>query len=146
MKLYLKVTDYSREIYDVLNQDLILFANEDEELNLFFLDEFEDNRNINGAIVYFIVKEKPSDSDANAKLNLSYDDSTAPNPGAGEGMITLYKEKTASLLGNYCFQILIQFPTRPMKVACEGIVTFKRRIITSPSGSESGPAPYDQNI
>ena len=143
MKLYLEVTDYERSVYSTLNQDLIFFANEDEEINVYYLDEWQDNRNINGAITYFIVKELPSDDDSDALLKLSFDDSTAPNPGAGEAMITLYSEMTENLLGNYIYQILIQFPNRPMKVACEGILTMKRRILTSPSGSEPGPVPYD---
>ena len=142
MKLYLTCTDYDRQIYDILNQDLILFAGCDEIMDLFFLDAWEDNLNINGATVYFIVKCEPSNTDANAKINKSYASSTFPNPGAGEAAITLLADWTKNLLGNYIYQILIKFQNDiPMKVAAEGIVTFKKRILTTPSGSTPYPYP-----
>lgn len=147
MKLYFKVTDFDRE-FNNPNQDLIFFANEDEILDLFFLDEWEDNLNISGSTVYFIVKEKPSDTDSSAKLNKSYDSTTFPNPSAGEGAITLLSDWTKNLLGSYIYQILIKFQGDiPIKVAGEGIVTFKHRILTAPSGSTPYPhAPYGIDI
>jgi hypothetical protein len=135
MKLYLEVTDFDRSLYSV-NQDLNFFAGEDEILDLFFLDEYEDNLNIVGATIYFIVKDKPSDTDANAKLNKSYASSTFPNPGAGEGAITLLADWTKDFLGNYVYQILIKFQGDiPIKVAAEGTITFKRKILIAPSSS-----------
>lgn len=147
MKLYLKVTDFDREFINP-NQDLIFFANEDEILDLFFLDEWEDNLNIIGATVYFIVKEKPSDADSSAKLNKSYASTTFPNPQAGEGAITLLADWTKNLLGTYIYQILLKFQGDiPIKVAAEGMVNFKRRILTTPSGSTPYPnTPYGVDI
>ena len=147
MKLYLKVTDFDREFINP-NQDLIFFANEDEILDLFFLDEWEDNLNINGATVYFIVKEKPTDTDVHAKLNKSYASTTFPNPPAGEGAITILADWTKNLLGNYIYQILIKFQGDiPIKIAAEGTITFKRRVLTSPSGTTPYPdVPYGVDI
>lgn len=141
MKLYLKVTDFAREFINP-NYDLIFYAGEDEIEDLFFLDAWEDSLNITGATIYFIVKNKPSDLNSAALINKSYASSTFPNPQSGEGAITLLADWTKNLLGTYIYQLLIEFSGGiPIKIASEGMITFKRRIWSSPSGSTPYPLP-----
>jgi hypothetical protein len=139
MKLYITVTDFSENEVNP-NQDLELVAGTDNILDLFILDEFEAGMVISGATIYFIVKRNSSDLDANAVINKSYPSSTFPNATNGEAAITILKEWTTTLIGNYVYQILIQFSGRPLKLALEGTVCFQNNILTHPSGT----TPYDE--
>ena len=144
MNLYLKVTDYS-DVPVNSNIDLTLHANCDEIIDIFFIDEDDGAVDISDATVYFVVKNKPTDTDANAVLNLSYASSTFPSEAGGEASITLLDSTTAALLGNYIYQILIKFTGgTPIKVAAEGTICFQRDILTTPggTGATAGPAPY----
>lgn len=140
MILYLKCTDYASEEINI-NKDLVLQANNDNILDLFILDDVEDGVLLTGAMLYFIVKENPGDSDSGALISKSYDDTTFPNAIAGEAAITILKEWTENLVGNFIYQIAIEFPNKPMKTIAEGIITFKKDILLDPAQSDPYPLP-----
>ena len=145
MKIYLKVTDFDREEINPY-LDINLSAETDNIIDVFFLDEWEDGLNIEGAVVQFVVKEKSTDLDSDALINLHFDDSTFPNCLSGEAAITLLKENVTGLLGNYLYQILIKFNDDvPLKVAAEGNICFKGNLWGGSTGA-TGSAPYTSDI
>lgn len=144
MRLYLKLTDYSDVDFNK-NFDLTLRAGNDEIIDIFFIDEDEGAVDITDGTLYFVVKNKPTDTDANAVLNLTYASTTFPYPASGEACITLLDTTTSALLGNYIYQILFKISGgTPIKVVAEGTICFQRDILTSPggTGATAGPAPY----
>jgi len=125
MELYLTVTDSSIHSVD-LNRDIVLKSNNDQIINAYFIDEDGVGLVIDGATVYFTIKNNPTETDAAAVLKKTYTSDTFPNASSGEVAITLTKADTASLRGSYLYSIDIKFSDNTIKTASEGVVTFKR--------------------
>ena len=147
MKLYLCASDFRVTPIDY-NKDLILRSNNDQIIDLFIGDEDNAPMVLSGCIVYFIVKDKPTDLDTSAKINKYYTSDTFPFPQNGEAAITLRKSDCATLVGNYVYQILIKFDYLsgvPLKVLSEGTITFQKNIQGSLTSGTAGQAPYTTN-
>jgi hypothetical protein len=129
MRLNLYITQETLYAKDI-QQDLILRAKNVNILDCFFYDEDDVIVDITGDEVYFMVKDTPSQLDADAKINKKITSLT--DPTAGEAEIELTTTDTASLLGNYLYQIKIKHATKFYTVA-EGNVVFMQSIITRES-------------
>ena len=116
-------TLYPKEI----KQDLTLRAKNNNTLDLWFFDEDDVVVNIAGSEIYFMVKDNPSQSDDDAKINKKITDLT--DPTNGNAQIELSSSDTASLLNSYVYQIKIKYSSKWYTVS-EGNITFKQNIIT----------------
>ena len=130
MILYLTCTDQS-DVFVNINRDLFLRARNDEGLTLYFINEIDDAVNITGATIYFVVKNKATDSDSNAVLNKTITSISFPNALSGEALITLTKTETNSLLGNYLYSISIKLADNTIRTVSEGIIAFSRDLKSS---------------
>jgi len=120
------ITDEKLEAEDI-NLDLIFNAKNTNTLDLWCFDEEDIVVDITGAEIYFMVKDKPSDLDASAKLNKKI--TTLTNPTSGNTLITVTSTECTSLLGNYIYQIKIKLLTGEFKNLKEGNILFKQTIV-----------------
>ena len=141
MQLYLYATDENISELD-LQHDLVLRSGDDQIIDLFIMDNYEVGLPLSGATLYFVVKANPTDTDSTAVIKKYYESTLFPNPLSGEAAITLLAEDTDALVGNYCYQIMIDFPSLPKKIISEGLVCFRKNLITHLSNFEPGEAPY----
>jgi len=126
MRLNLYITQeilYAKNI----KQDLTLRAKNESILDCYFYDENDALIDITGSEIYFMVKDTPSQLDADAKLNKKITSLT--DPMNGEAEIELTATETASLLGNYIYQIKIKYDSDWYTLA-EGNLCFMQSIIT----------------
>jgi hypothetical protein len=110
--------------------DLVMRAKNTNILDLYFYDENDALINITGSEVYFMIKNKPSDLDANAVVNKKITSLTSPMNG--NTTIELTSTDTASLIGNYIYQLKIFYSSKWYTIA-EGNITFMQSIITRES-------------
>ena len=113
-----------------IQRDLICRAKNENVLDCYFFDADDIIIDITGSEIYFMVKDTPSTLDASAILNKKITSLT--NPTAGEAEIELTATETASLLGNYIYQIKIKYDSKFYTVA-EGNICFQQSIITRES-------------
>jgi hypothetical protein len=129
MRLNLFITQET--LYEkAIQRDLILRAKNENIISCYFYDADDALIDITGSEIYFMVKDNPSQADADAKLNKKITSLTDPTNGNAE--IELTATETASLLGNYIFQIKIKFDSNFYTVA-EGNICFMQSIITRES-------------
>ena len=148
MRLKLCASDYRTTPIDY-SKDLVLRSNNDQIIDLFIVDDDMCPLVLTGCIIYFIVKDKPTDSDSLAKINKYYTSEVFQNPQNGEAAITLRKSDCATLVGSYIYQILIKFDYLsgvPLKVLAEGAITFQKNIQGSITSGTAGQAPYDLDL
>ncbi len=129
MKLFTVLSDETLE-QAVVNQDLILRAKNTNTINLIVRDEELQGVDITGSEVYFMIKATASTEDASATINKKI--TTFTYPTSGELDIELTSSETASLLGNYLYQIKIKYNSNWYSLA-EGNVCFQKSIITRES-------------
>jgi len=101
---------------------------------LYFENEDKEDIDITGWKIYFMVKEKIDDTDANAKISKT---ATLSSPLTGEATIELSSTDTA-LLGNYLFAIKaitdnMVGVTKEAITVLEGTIDFTNRIIEAVS-------------
>jgi hypothetical protein len=113
-----------------IHRDLICRAKNTNSLDCFFYNEEDLLVDITGCEIYFMIKATPSTVDASAALNKKI--TTLTNPSAGETEIELTSTDTASLLGNYLYQLKIKYDSKWYTVA-EGNICFLQSIITRES-------------
>lgn len=111
----------------IINQDIILRANNYNSIELIVRDEELAFVDLTGSTVTLMIKEKSSDTDASAKLDI--DVTSHSNPTAGETEINMTPAQTLNLLGNYIYQISISFSTNEVYTLAEGTVCFRKNII-----------------
>lgn len=129
MRLNLYITQKTLLEKDI-KRDLLCRAKNTNMFDCYFYDEDDMLIDITGSEVYFMVKATPSTADASASLNKKITSLT--NPMDGNTEIELTSTDTASLLGNYIYQIKIKYDSDWYTVA-EGNITFKQSIITRES-------------
>lgn len=129
MRLNLYVT-YKNDLPLEINQDLVLRAKNTNILDCYFYDEDDLLVDITGSELYFMVKDNPSQVDNDAKLNKKI--TVFTNPTGGETEIELTSTDTASLLGNYIYQIKMKFSSKWYTLV-EGNITFQQNIISRES-------------
>lgn len=130
MKLFLYVTDEKKlEINN--NYDLIMRTNNTNVLDCWFIDDDDDSIVITGATIFFTIKSKTTDLDTAAILKK--DITTLTDSAAGEAKITLTSTDTASLLGNYIYDIKIKLSTGEIYTCAEGTITFRKSLSTRTS-------------
>lgn len=110
-----------------INQDLILRARNTNIIDCYFYDEDDALIDISGSELYFMVKATPSTLDADAILNKKI--TTLTNPMNGNAQIELTSIETASLVGNYIYQIKIKYDSEWYTLS-EGNICFTQSIIT----------------
>ncbi len=86
--------------------DLQIYRGDDKTWEVTFKDGDGVAINITGWTVYFTVKEKDSDTDANAKISKTI--TSHVNPTGGITDIILVPTDTSSLKGNYYYDIRIK--------------------------------------
>jgi len=129
MRLNLFITQktlYAKNI----KQDLVLRAKNTNVIECYFYDEDDVLIDITGSEIYFMIKDNPSQEDAFAKLNKKITSLTEPTNGNTQ--IELTSAETASLLGNYLYQIKIKYDSKFYTIA-EGNLCFMQSIITRES-------------
>lgn len=104
MRLDVFVT-YAKRYPDVIKQDLVFLANSSNILDIYFFDEDDYVVDITGASLIFIVKSKPTDSDATAVINKVITDFTYPQNG--NTLLEILKSECINLLGNYVYELRI---------------------------------------
>ena len=126
MRINAYITDFNLEAGE-LNLDLIFNAKNTNTIDLWCFDEEDIVVDITGAEIYFMVKDKPSDLDAAAKINKKI--TTLTNPTSGNTLITVTATECTSLLGNYIYQLKIKLVTGEFINLKEGNILFKQTII-----------------
>jgi hypothetical protein len=129
MRLNLYIT-YKTLLGKDIKQDFTLRAKNTNVLDCYFYDEDDALIDITGSEVYFMVKDTPSTVDASAIINKKI--TTLTDASNGNTEIELNSADTASLLGNYLYQIKIKYDNNFYTVA-EGLVCFMQSIITRES-------------
>ena len=129
MRLNLYIT-YKTLYAKNIKQDLTFRAKNINILDCYFYDEDDALIDITGSEVYFMVKATPSTEDGSATLNKKITDLTDPMNGNTE--IELTSAETASLLGNYIYQLKIKYDSKFYTVA-EGNICLMQSIITRES-------------
>lgn len=127
MRLYLTLADESLK-QTAENINLILRAKNTNVLNLIIRDEDKIAVDITDSKIYFTVKEKTSQTDADAKLKK--DITTHTYPASGETDITLSITDTATLLGNYIYSIKLKKSDATVYTLAEGTILFQQEIAT----------------
>ena len=130
MKLFLEISNEELKTVDI-NQDLILRAKNTNVLDCFFISELGTVVDITGALIFFTVKNKTSDSDITAVLKK--DISILTDPTNGEAIIELTASETAALIGNYLYSIKIKLSTGKIYSVAEGTVCFRKELSTRES-------------
>jgi len=129
MKLFTYVT--YKKLYEVdVKQDIVLRAKNTNIIDLYCLDENDVVVDITGSEIYFMIKDIPSQDDASAKINKKITSFTDPTNGNTE--IELTSAETASLLGNYIYQIKIKYNSKFYTLS-EGNICFTQSIISKES-------------
>jgi len=107
-------------------RDLILNANNDNNIECYFLDEDDLLVSITGATLYFTVKENPTDIGSSAILVKEIDDiSDAVN---GYAQIAIEKDECELLLGNYLYEITIETSDNKIYTLSQGNICFAKTI------------------
>jgi len=118
---------YAKLYSEDIKQDLILNSNSLNELDVYCYNEDDALVDITGATVYFIVKEKPTDTDVSAKILKTITSLTSPE--AGNFLIEITKTECASLIGNYVYELRISLAESGHEyILKEGNITFKKSI------------------
>lgn len=118
---------YAKNYPEDIKQDLILNSNSLNELDVYCYNEDDALVDITGATVYFIIKEKPTDTDASAKILKTITSLTSP--AAGNFLIEITKTECASLIGNYIYELRISLAESGHEyILKEGNLTFKKSI------------------
>jgi hypothetical protein len=126
MRLNTYVT-YEKIYSEDIKQDLIFQSNASNILDVYFYDENDALVDITGAIVYFIVKEKPTDLDTAAVINKTITSLTAPQNG--NTLIETLKAECEDLIGNYIYELRISLVDSGYDyILKNGNITFTRSI------------------
>lgn len=130
MKLFLEISNEELKSVDI-NKDLTLRAKNTNVLDCFFISELGTIVNITGALIFFTVKNKTSDTDITAVLKK--DISILTDPTNGEAIIELTASETATLIGNYLYSIKIKLSTGKIYSVAEGTICFQKELSTRES-------------
>jgi hypothetical protein len=130
MKLFLEISNEELISVDI-NKDLTLRAKNTNVLDCFFISELGTVVDITGALIFFTVKNKTSDTDITAVLKK--DISILTDPTNGEAIIELTASETATLIGNYLYSIKIKLTTGKIYSVAEGTVCFQKELSTRES-------------
>lgn len=130
MKLFLEISNEELKSVDI-NKDLTLRAKNTNVLDCFFISELGTVVDITGALIFFTVKNKTSDTDITAVLKK--DISILTDPTNGEAIIELTASETATLIGNYLYSIKIKLTTGKIYSVAEGTVCFQKELSTRES-------------
>jgi len=106
-------------------QNLIIKRGDSKTYTLYFKDENGVPINITGYTVFMTVKEKITDTDAEAKISKTITVHTAPTDGKTK--ISLSSADT-NLIGNYFFDFQLKNTLGEIKTLLEGITTFEQDI------------------
>lgn len=110
----------------IKNIDLVLRAKNTNIITIIIKDEEKQFIDITGSELYFMIKTTSSVADGSATLNKKVTEFTYPETGEAE--IELSSSDTASLLGNYLYQIKIKYASKWYTLA-EGNICFQKSII-----------------
>ena len=114
-----------------INKDLIMRARNTNVTDCFFVDEDDVAVDLTGGTLFFTVKDKISDTDANAKLQKTI--TTHTDPTAGESKISLSSSDTADLAGNYIYGIKLKLSSGEIYTVAEGVILFAQEVTISES-------------
>jgi hypothetical protein len=121
LKLYL-----TSELETDIKKDLILNSNNDNILNIYFYDEDDLLVSIEGATLYFTVKENATDDESSAVLVKEITD--IPDAANGYAQIVIEKDDCELLVGNYLYEIAIQLDSMYYTLL-QGNICFKKTIV-----------------
>jgi len=121
LKLYL-----TNELVVDIKRDLILNANNDNNLECYFYDEDDLLVNIEGATLYFTVKENATDAGSTAILIKEIDD--IPDAANGYAQIAIEKDDCELLLGNYLYEITIETSDNKIYTLSQGNICFQKTL------------------
>lgn len=109
-----------------LRKDLVLQSNNNNLLELRFYSgkTFHDALDITGATFDLMVKENPTDTDANAAINIHVTDLTCPSEGKANIPIPLLESGYGELVGNYLYEIKMTTAHGIIKTICFGTMSF----------------------
>ena len=115
----------SEEINGIKQFDLSFKRGDTENRTLYFTDQYGAAEDITGWTVFFTVKEKVDDPDAQAKISKTITDHI--DPKNGETVIDCSPTDT-NLIGNFVYDIQIKKANGEIKTILEGSIVFSKDI------------------
>lgn len=109
--------------------DLQIYRGDDKTWQVQFKDALEVAIDITGWTVYFTVKEKDSDTDANATITKTI--TSHVDPTAGKTDIILVPTDTSSLKGNFYYDIRIKKDTGEIITVLVGTLEVLKNVKTA---------------
>jgi hypothetical protein len=125
MRLNTYIT-YKQSYEEDKQVDLLMRAKNTNIINLFCYDEDDLVVDITGATVTFIVKEKPSDDDDDAVIDIEVTSLT--NPASGNTEIEIDADDCEELEGNYLYEIKIELEDGKIYELAYGNICFQRSL------------------
>lgn len=98
-----------------------------QTIPLTFYDKDGIAQDITGASVYFTMKEKITDTDANAKIKKIV--TTHTNPVGGETEISLTPTDTNQTVGNYVYDVFLKLATSEVYFVFDGSIAIKQNVL-----------------